>query len=409
MARHLLTDRMVAQAKPGGKPRLHDGDGLALFIAKTGVKSWQLRYDNNTQTATLGKYPVMSLADAREAAEKTRKAIAAGENPTIEKRVAKIARKSARANTFAAVSLDWVRSESRRQKWSDDYVSEVQRSLKNHFGPLMRLPLTEIKAPIVAPILRRIERRAPLMLEKVRPRLHAVLDYGVENGVISGNPLPVPRRGKRRERRHFPAITALPDLGEVLRAARSSDPCKGVQHAHMLLVFTVQRVSEVVGATWDEMDLEAGNWTIPRARMKAHRNPERGPHVIPLPARLLAALREWRAADERDATYLCPAPRDASKPITPEAIEKFYRNVLGLGGKHSPHSWRSAFSTVCRDAGKDGDVIEAQLDHVVGNKVSAAYDRAKRLELRRELMQWYEDTLIAARDGAAVLPLKRSG
>ena len=64
-------------------------------------------------------------------------------------------------------------------------------------------------------------------------------------------------------------------------------------------------------------------------------------------------------------------------------------------------------STIARDAGQDGDVIEAQLDHVVGNKVASAYDRAKRFDLRRKLMRWYEGQLIAARDGAEVVELKR--
>jgi integrase len=122
----------------------------------------------------------------------------------------------------------------------------------------------------------------------------------------------------------------------------------------------------------------------------------RGPHVVPLPPELLAALREWRKADGPNAVYVCPAPRDSTKPITPEAIEKHYRNALDLGGKHSPHSWRSAFSTV---AGRPQRrrCHRAQLDHVVGTKVAASYDRAKRLELRRALMAWYENTLIAAR------------
>jgi integrase len=89
-------------------------------------------------------------------------------------------------------------------------------------------------------------------------------------------------------------------------------------------------------------------------------------------------------------------------------VEKFYRRGLGLTGKHSPHSWRSVFSTWCREAGKDGDVIEAQLDHVVGNRVQASYDRAKRLDLRRDLLTWYEAQLLAARDGAEVIPLRRA-
>ena len=128
---------------------------------------------------------------------------------------------------------------------------------------------------------------------------------------------------------------------------------------------------------------------------------------IPVPPTLLAQLREWKAVDDSDSILVCAAPRDPSRCVTPEGVEKFYRDALGLQGKHSPHSWRSAFSTVCREAGKDADAVESQLDHVVGSKVASAYDRAKRLELRRELLGWYEQTLIAARDGAQVLELNR--
>jgi integrase len=134
---------------------------------------------------------------------------------------------------------------------------------------------------------------------------------------------------------------------------------------------------------------------------------QRGPHDVPLPPALLATLREWEKADGDGALYVCPAPRDPKYPITPEGVEKFYRDKLGLGGKHSPHSWRSAFSTIARDAGKDGDTIESQLDHQVGSKVASAYDRAKRYALRNELVQWYESTLISARDGAEVVPIRK--
>src|SRR5204863_9603456 len=124
-----------------------------------------------------------------------------------------------------------------------------------------------------------------------------------------------------------------------------------------------------------------------------------------VPPVVLAQLRDWRKADGADAKLVCAAPRDVARPVTPEGVEKFYRDALGLQGKHSPHSWRSAFSTIARDAGKDGDVVEAQLDHVVGNKVASAYDRAKRFDLRRSLMRWHEGQLIAARDGADVVKL----
>ncbi len=86
-------------------------------------------------------------------------------------------------------------------------------------------------------------------------------------------------------------------------------------------------------------------------------------------------------------------------------MEKFYRRGLSLTGKHSPHSWRSVLSTWANDAGEDADAVEAQLDHATGGKVKAAYDRAKRLQRRFDLMAWHEDALIGARDGAKVVAI----
>ncbi len=417
MAKHLLTHLDVRNAAPKAKPyRLFDGDGLALWVSPTGVRSWQLRYrlDGKEQTATLGKLDRLTLAEARNAADAARKRAAAGDHLTQVKRAAKVQRQFDQANTFGTLAADWVVREGRRMEWTPDYLGEVAASIRNHLSTLDSLPVNKITAALVAPVLLAVENAAPNMLEKVRRRLRAILDDAVEHGLITGNPLPATRRRRSLERKHYPAITKLPELGVVLRAARAADPCKGIARAHLLLAFTALRVSEVVGAKWSEFELDGidvligdtqrtkfdpafGNWSVPRERMK-RKDEARGPHVVPLPPFLLAALREWRIADGSGAIQVCPAPRESSRPITPEAVEKHYRNVLGLAGKHSPHSWRAAFSTVAREAGKDADAVEAQLDHVVGTQVAASYDRAKRLEIRRELMQWYEGQLIEARD-----------
>lgn len=425
MSRHLLTDLRIRKAKPKRRPyRLSDGDGLYLWISPSGVKSWQLRYrwHGSEQVATLGRLERLSLAEARAEAEAARGRIGEGEHFTIAKRVAKIRCQSA-AQTFGAVAAAWVARESRTGRWSTGYRQEVEASLRRHLGVLGALPIKQITAPVVTPELARIERSAPHMFEKVRPRLHAIMDYAVEHSLIAANPLAKPRRRRRGERRHFPAVTDLKGLGEILRAARAADPCKGIARAHLLLAFTALRVSEVIGAKWEEFaldgidvpvsghvdrlvqDLHAGNWSVPRERMR-RKDAAQGAHVVPLPPRLLATLRDWRAADGPGVVYVCPAPRDSSRPITPEGVEKFYRNVLGLGGKHSPHSWRSAFSAISLESGKDGDAVEAQLDHIVGASVNSAYARAKRLELRRELMRWYEGQLLAARDGTGVLSIE---
>lgn len=408
MARHLLKDVSIRNLKVGAKPyRLRDGDGLFLYVPPSGVMAWQFRYklDGRSQTLTVGKLSDMSLAEARKRAEKARTAAADGMNLTIAKRVAKAKIARDEGNTFRAMADSWIRRR-RDPAWSATHRAQVQASIDNHLDALYPLPVTEITAALVAPMLAKAEHRAPLMFEKVRARLHRILDHAVTRGALERNPLPKPEPERRRNRRLFPAVTDVSGVGAILRAARAADPSKGIQRAHLLIAFTAQRISEVVGAAWSEFDLDAGTWTIPRTRMK-RKDEQRGPHEIPIPPAMLQQLRQWRIADGLDGTLVCPAPRDSSRPVTPEGVEKFYRDALGLQGKHSPHSWRSAFSTIARDAGKDGDVIEAQLDHVVGNSVASAYDRAKRFDLRRKLMRWYETQLIAARDGAEVIELKR--
>jgi integrase len=425
MARNLLSDTECRKARPGQKPFfLQDGGGLRLRIAPSGAKSWQVKTGDTV--ASIGVYPVpVGLAKARQLADEARILAADGVRYAEHKREKRAERQGARDNTFAAVCRDWARREAKRQKWSPVYVKEVESSMTNHLSTLDRMPVKKILATTLGPVLTDVETRAPHMLEKIRRRLNGVMWYAVEKGIITGNPLPAIPRGKKKDRNHYPAITKLPELGDVLRKARAADPCKGVARAHLLLAFTALRVSEVVGARWDEFALHgvdvpvgdtkheqfrhdpaAGDWHVPRARLKV-KDQERGPHLVPLPPALLKSLREWRIADGSDAEFVCPAPRNPEGHVTPEAVEKFYRRALDLGGRHSPHSWRSAFSTVCREKGKDADTVESQLDHVIGDKTASAYDRAQRVELRRGLLNWYEETLIAARDGATVTELAR--
>jgi integrase len=408
MARNLLNDRLIRAAKGKSKPyRLADGDGLYLLVGTSGTKSWQLRYryDGKQQTASLGKFSVLSLAEAREKAQEQRSLAAKGEHLTRAKHVAKARKRVASSATFASVAADWVVDEARRKRWTPDYKEEVKASLRNHLSKLDTLPVHEINAALCSPLLRKVEKAAPDAARKVGQRLRGILDYATERGFIPINPLPA-ARPVRIERKHLPALLAHDALGEVLRSADQAEAGRGVHRAHLLCAFTAQRIGEVVGATWDEVDLKDGVWSIPRERMK-RKDVERGPHRVPLPPVLLQAMREWRRIDGDKAVYVCPA-RSTDVSITREAVEKFYRRTLGLAGKHGPHGWRTVFSSWAREAGKEGDLIEAQLDHLIGSKVQQAYDRALRLTLRGELMAWHEGALIAARDGAKVKQLHKA-
>jgi integrase len=432
----MLTDAKIRNAKAKDKPyKLADGAGMYLLVTPNGAKLWRLKYrvgdgkHRREKVLAFGAYPEIPLAGyerrvrdgdtlskewidgAREKRDRAKRQLADGMDPSLEKQkrahAVRLAQRVSDVTTFKGFAAHWVAHDAKRQGWSPGYKVEVEQSIAGHLEPLHRTLLTQITAPLAVSVLRTVEDKAPMMAEKVRRRLRAILDFAVEEGLLQGNPLPARRKGPKLNRRHFPAVTKRAGIGEILRKARAADPAKGIARAHLLIAFTAQRIAEVVGAAWDEFDLDGATWTIPRERMKV-RDEDRGPHQVPIPPRLLAELKQWRAIDGPDAVLVCPAPRDAKKPITPEGVEKHYRDALGLAGKHSPHSWRSAFKTVTADAGKDTEVVEAQLDHGVGNKVASAYDRAKRLELRRTLMNWYERELVAARDDDVVVPLTRA-
>jgi hypothetical protein len=135
----------------------------------------------------------------------------------------------------------WLKREARRKEWTPDYVIEATNGVERHLHKLNGLPIDQITASIVSPLIRKIEATAPAMEERVHRRLQAILDYGVEIGALQQNPLPR-RRARKSVAKHFPAAVELPEIGAILRRAGAADPCKGVQRAHLLLAFTAQQV-----------------------------------------------------------------------------------------------------------------------------------------------------------------------
>ena len=204
MARHILTDTHVRNAKPLDKPyRLRDGDGLFLFVPPSGVRAWQYRYllEGKEQLATLGKVnDGQGLAWARAKADEARRLVAAGKHVTVEKRVTRAKRVASDAATFEVTTAEWLKVESKRARWSTDYKGEVEASIKNHLGKLNGLPVPELTSAIASPILRRAERLAPDMAKRVRQRLRAILDHAAEDGIITMNPIPQRGAARRRSR-----------------------------------------------------------------------------------------------------------------------------------------------------------------------------------------------------------------
>jgi integrase len=240
---------------------------------------------------------------------------------------------------------------------------------------------------------------------RILQHLNGVFRYAQAKGLCRDNPA-LPAREilpRKKDSGRMPALLNYVDLGDVLRRAQIARLSPSVHLAHRLCAFTAARIGNVVNAEWNEFNLDAEQpvWTIPRHKMKVtNRDID---HRLPLCGEIADELRKWKALLGGKG-YAFPSPT-GGKHIGRESIEKVYRVTLGLAGKHSPHGWRSALSTLARDHGFAREVVELALDHAHDNEVARAYDRGERFVQRIELFSWWSSQLAAAQRGARVIPL----
>jgi integrase len=180
-----------------------------------------------------------------------------------------------------------------------------------------------------------------------------------------------------------------------------------------LLGLTFVRTSELILAQWQEFDLEAAEWTIPPERTgRKGTAGKRRPHIVPLCCQaleVLGTLKAIRGADRcAGPTLVFPGERDHEKPMSNGTILMALKR-LGYQGRQTGHGFRGIASTALNEMGYRGDVIEAQLSHVEGNKTRAAYNHAQYLDERRELMQGWADYLDAVRKSGKVIPFRQAG
>lgn len=384
-----LSDLAVRQAKPKDKPyQLSDGGALFLEVTIAGGKRWlfRCRFEGKQVKFTLGAYPVVSLAEAREKALEAHRQLEEGKNPSIAKREAKAAQAIEATNSFELVAREWHTKELPR--WTPKHAEKVLNSLEaDAFPHLGHLPVTEIKAPIVLDVLRKIEARGVSETAgRVRQRISAVMRYAIQTGRASYNPatdlLGVIRATKVQ---HRPALqrNELPDFYRRLAA----EPLRrATKIAFKLLALTFVRPGELRGALWEEFDLERAEWRIPAERMKM-----RSPHIVPLSRQALALLVELKPL-AGSSPFLFHATTNINRPMSENTLS-YAVGRMGYSGTATPHGFRALASTVLNEEGFDPDIIERQLAHAERNKVRAAYHRAEYLDDRRKMMQWWADFL----------------
>ncbi|ATM76078.1 MULTISPECIES: tyrosine-type recombinase/integrase [Serratia] len=382
-----LTDIKVKTAKPMDKAyKLTDGGGMYLLVKPNGSKYWRLKYRfvGKEKMLSIGVYPDVSLADARQKRDEARKILAAGGDPGEVKKADKLAQKLSTENTFEAIAREWHKQKADR--WSLRYRDEIIDTFEKDIFPYLgRRPIAEIKPMELLETLRRLEKRGALeKMRKVRQRCGEVFRYAIVTGRAEYNPAPdLATALATPKKTHFPFLTAeeLPYFIKDLIGYTGSVITKT---ATQIIMHTGVRTQELRFARWQDIDFEKRLWEIPPEVMKMKR-----PHIVPLSEQVVELFQSLKPI-----TGMYPlvfvGRNDRTKPISKESVNQVIE-LLGYKGRLTGHGFRHTMSTILHEQGFNSAWIETQLAHVDKNAIRGTYNHAHYLEGRREMMQWYGD------------------
>ena len=389
-----LNDRQIKNAKPAEKPfKLNDGKGLYLYINTSGGKLWRFDFSHNgkRKTLSIGKYPTISLVEARQAAENARRLLVSGQDPSEAKQQEKRERQAAALNTFEAIARRWHTDNLHR--WKENHAARVLRYFETDVFPaigamsIQEIRVSDIKAVIDGVMARGVNNTA----EKIREWTGAIFDYAVMLEIVETNPAYSLRKYiPSKQTDHRPALPRE-ELTEFFRRLILAEIEPQNRIALILNMLTFLRSTELRGGQWDEIDFDAAVWTVPAQRMKHEKTAPKPPHAVPLAdwtLELLAELKELTG----NTPFLFPSRTKTDGFISDATIGRIIER-MGYKGRVTPHGFRSLASSVLNEQGFNPDAIERQLAHIENNKIRAAYNRADYLNERKEFMQWYSDFL----------------
>lgn len=388
----LITNNEILKAKPREKDfTLHDGDGLFLLVKTSANKLWRFRYQrpvsNSRTNLSLGSYPALTLAAARQIRDQHLATLAQGMDPQQQQEQASEQRQIALDSIFSTVAANCFQLKSKSV--TEDYAKDIWRSLdKDVFPAIGVIPVQELKARTIVEALEPI--KACGALETVRrlvQRINEIMIYAVNTGLIDANPASgIGMAFERPKKQNMPTLRPE-ELPKLMRSLVMSNLSVSTRCLVEWQLLTLVRPSEASNARWAEVDLDAKLWTIPAERMKAKRE-----HIVPLSPQALDLLEVMKPISAH-REHVFPSRNDPKQPMNSQTANAALKRI-GYGGKLVAHGLRALASTAMNEAEFNPDVIEATLAHQDKNEVRKAYNRASYLIQRRELLEWWGQTVL---------------
>ncbi|MBS6032325.1 MAG: tyrosine-type recombinase/integrase [Pantoea sp.] len=382
-----LTNNEILKAKPQEKDfTLHDGDGLFLLFKTSGKKLWRFRYQRpNSSSRTnlsLGSYPALTLAVARQMRDQYLTMLAQGIDPQKQQEEVSVQRQIELDSIFSVVAERWFQLKSKSV--TEDYAKDIWRSLeKDVFTAIGEIPVQLLKARTIVEALEPIKARGALeTVRRLVQRINEIMIYAVNTGLIDANPASgVGMAFEKPKKQNMPTLRPE-ELPKLMRSLVMSNLSVATRCLIEWQLLTLVRPSEASGTEWAEIDLDLKLWVIPAERMKAKRE-----HIVPLSKQALEIL-EFMRPISANRQYVFPSRNDPKQPMNSQTANAALKRI-GYGGKLVAHGLRSIASTALNEASFNPDVIESALAHTDKNEVRRAYNRSTYLEQRKEMMSWW--------------------
>ncbi|MDM9674856.1 tyrosine-type recombinase/integrase [Raoultella planticola] len=380
----MLTIKQIDAAKPKDKPyRLLDSNGLYLYVPVSGKKVWQLRYkiDGKEKVLTVGKYPLMTLQEARDKAWLARRDVSVGVDPVKAKKL------SVKDNSFSSIYQEWF--DHKKQVWSAGYADELSRMFRDDILPMIgSLEIQDIEPLQILEVIRRFEDRGAMeRANKARRRCGEVFRYAIVTGRAKYNPAPDladAMKGYRKQNYPFLPADQIPAFNKALSGFSGSIVSK---IATQVLQYTVLRTKELRSMQWANVDFENRMITIDAAVMKGRRV-----HVVPMSDQVINLLNALKPITSPISDFVFAGRNDKKKSISENAVLLVIRQI-GYEGLASGHGFRHQFSTIMNEHEWPADAIEKQLAHANSGSIRGIYNHAQYIDKRKEMMQWWADYL----------------
>lgn len=397
-----LSAMAIHAAKSKDKPyKLSDELGLYLLVMPTGGRLWRFnyRFEGKQKTLAFGNYPDLPLAKARAMRATAREALAEGHDPA-QVRKDKQREAQARSNeTFQAISEEWL-GKLETDGRSSATMTKMRWLLDFARPDIGERPITELTAPELLDVLRKIELRGRHeTANRLRSTFGTIFRYAIATGRaqydVSANlkgALVTPKTT------HRAAITDPDILGGLLRAIDAYDGQPAIRLALCMAPHVFVRPGELRSAEWSEFNLERRIWTIPAEKTKMRRL-----HRVPLTDQVVDILMELNPLTG-SGRYLLPSVRSADRPISDNTLNAAMRR-MGYGKDEvTAHGFRATASTLLNESKHwHQDAIERQLGHLEANEVRRAYARGEHWDERVRMMAYWSTYLVSLQAKGKVL------